>query len=568
MDIRFLLAFVLGLGGALALGLSLAPISNAAVTPTDPGGFGQTQIPGTEVTQPVGQVSSTEAIDAATRDPVAIDQAAKNPGLEQRARLVDGRWEVGLYAGEERVGLVMVDAESGAVTESWSGEQVAWKMARGYSGAFGRKLNAPYVFIPLCLIFLVGLIDWRRPWRLANLDLVLLLGFAISHIYFNRAEIGVSVPLAYPVLLYLLARMLAIGFRGPGRGAGIRPTWPTAWLIIALFFLVGFRVGLNVVDAGVADIGYASVVGADRILSGEEVYGNFPDDVSEGDTYGPFTYYAYAPFVAALPWSGEWDSLPAAHAAAIAFDLGSLALLYLLGCRIRPGPQGRRLGVILAFGWAAYPYTAFALMANSNDSLLALLLLAALALSARPVARGAVAALAVLAKFAPLVALPILARHGRSSLPRFGLGFLVVSVLVMAQTVLGPGLKVFYDRTLGYQAGRDSPFSIWGQVPELEPLRIAILAAVTILGLITLRWPRRPTTTQVAALVAALVIGTQLVATHWFYLYLVWFFPLVLIAFAAGQPSFSGAFRGVRPASSPARTSSPSHLRDSRSGPP
>ena len=37
-------------------------------------------------------------------------------------------------------------------------------MARGYSGAFGHALNSPFVFVPLCLIFLLGLFDWRR-WR-------------------------------------------------------------------------------------------------------------------------------------------------------------------------------------------------------------------------------------------------------------------------------------------------------------------------------------------------------------------------------------------------------------------
>ena len=38
----------------------------------------------------------------------------------------------------------------GAVLEQWTGPQVAWRMARGYEGAFGRKLNAPYMLVPLC----------------------------------------------------------------------------------------------------------------------------------------------------------------------------------------------------------------------------------------------------------------------------------------------------------------------------------------------------------------------------------------------------------------------------------
>lgn len=498
-------------------------------------------------------VTAQEAIAIARDDPVAIDQAAKNPDLERRARRVDDSWEVGLYSGEEKVGLVIVNAISGEIIESWTGYQVSWKMARGYSGAFGRALNAPYVFVPLTLIFLVGLIDWRRLRRMVNLDLLVLCAFAVSHFFFNRADIGVSVPLVYPVLLYLLARMLYLGFRRGRDPVGINPVWPTVALLIVTLFLVGFRVGLNVVNSGVADIGFASVVGADRISHGEEVYGNFPSAVSEGDTYGPVTYYAYLPFAFALPWSGEWDNLPAAHAASIAFDLGVLALLYLVGMRLRAGPEGRRLGTVLAFAWAAFPYTALVLCSNSNDSLVALLLLAAFLLAGRPALRGATMAAATLAKFAPLIMVPLLARlqgpiaeRGSERGPAhrwllYGVGFAVAAAIFLIQTLVGPGFELFYERTLGYQAGRDSPFSIWGQVPALEPLRILLVAATACTVLVSLRWPRRLTIPRAAAIGAALLIASQMATMHWFYLYIVWFFPLVLIALSGERVSLAGS---------------------------
>lgn len=490
-------------------------------------------------------ITAQEAIRIARGDPVARDQAAKNPDLERRARRVKGRWEVGLYSGDEKVGLVIVDAESGEVVESWSGYQVAWKMARGYTGAFGRKLNAPWVFVPLTLIFLVGLIDWRRRRNPVNLDLLALVAFGLSHFFFNRADIGVSVPLVYPVLGYLAARMLWLGLRGGGLGGGLNPVWPTAVMLIVALFLVGFRVGLNIVDSGVVDIGYASVVGADRITDGDEVYGNFPADVSGGDTYGPFTYYTYVPFRLIFGFSGEWDTLPAAHAAAIAFDLGTLALLFLLGTRMRAGPAGRRLGVVFGFAWAAYPYTALALMTNTNDALVALLIVAAFLAASRPVLRGAAAAAAALAKFAPLITLPVLLRLGPPGAKRrlaFVASFVVVAALLAAQTLAGPGLEVFYERTLAYQAGRDSPFSIWGQAPSLKPLRIALIFGVAALALLCLFRPRRLTLPRAAALCAALLIGTQLVAMHWFYLYIAWFYPLVLIALSGERLSLAGAF--------------------------
>ncbi|HEX8959246.1 MAG TPA: hypothetical protein VF770_05440, partial [Solirubrobacterales bacterium] len=454
-------------------------------------------------------------------------------------------------------------------TTVWHGYQATWEMARGYPGAFGHSLNLPYVFLPICALFLVGLLDWRRPWRVASLDLLVLLGFGVSNFFFNRAEIGASVPLQYPVLVYLLARALWIGLRG--RGEGIRPVWPASWLLIAALFLIGFRAGLDVADSGVIDVGYAGVVGADRISHGEPLYGNFPKDVSQGDTYGPVSYLAYVPFEAVWPWHGRWDDLPAAHAAALFFDLATFGLLILLGLRIRPGPPGRKLAATLAFGWAAYPYTAYALESNSNDTLVAALLVATLLVLARPAARGATLALATFTKFAPLALAPMLVTYKRGwpagpvagvgcppgaaicsgqrdgvgirdeALPSadsaqaedtpprhhprerrrgwtsigpsagaiavFTLAFLGVSALVMLWPAIDPGLGTFWQRTIVYQANRESPFSIWGQVPSLEPLRIAILAGTGLSAIAFAFFPRRKNLVQVAALSATLLIG-------------------------------------------------------------
>ncbi len=365
-----------------------------------------------------------------------------------------------------------------------------------------------------------------------------------------------------------MARALWVGFRG--RGEGLAPVWPAAWLLIAALFLIGLRTGLDLADSGVIDVGYASEVGASRIANGKPIYGNFPKDVSLGDTYGPVNYLAYVPFERIWPWSGSWNDLPAAHGAAVFFDLATFALLIFLGMRIRPGPAGKKLAATLAFGWAAYPYTAFALESNSNDTLVALLLVATLLVLARPVARGAMAALATLTKFAPVVLVPMLAtyrdersgdgsarragpvtgrapaggaaapfsgpspRHPRAgrfrSIATFVLAFALASAAVLTWPAVDPGLHTVYERTIAYQAGRDSPFSIWGQVPSLEPLRIALLVAMGALSLLLAFRPRRKSLVQVAALGAGLLIALQLTMHHWFYLYIVWFYPLLLVA--------------------------------------
>jgi hypothetical protein len=231
-----------------------------------------------------------------------------------------------------------VDDKTGAVTEAWTGPQVAWKMARGGSGAFGgREINKPLVWIGLCLVFLVGLADLRRPLSLRNLDLLALLSFSISLRFFNEGDIFTSVPLAYPPLLYVIARMTWIG--GTSRVRPSRPVWPVWILVAATVFLAGFRIGLNVETSNVIDVGYAGVIGAHRIVNGQSPYGHFPvqDDLKpcgpadaegeireriqtngrcessndRGDTYGPVSYVSYIPGYLLFGWTGKWDKLPA-----------------------------------------------------------------------------------------------------------------------------------------------------------------------------------------------------------------------------------------------------------------
>ena len=136
-----------------------------------------------------------------------------------------GAWEAGVWwdeAGQIAKGLV--DDASGRVTEAWTGPQVAWTMARGYEGAFGGdELERLPVWLGFCALFLLGLADLRRPLSLRNLDLLVLLSFSVSLWYFNRGDIFTSVPLVYPPLVYLLARMLWVGFRGR-TASGSRPS--------------------------------------------------------------------------------------------------------------------------------------------------------------------------------------------------------------------------------------------------------------------------------------------------------------------------------------------------------
>ncbi len=533
-------------GTALALccvaALLLAPAASASAADSQAVAPSATS-PDSARSTPKHELTQREATELARADPTIAEALAEHPGATSRARgYARNRWQVNFYADGDEIARAEINDRAGKVIEAWTGDKVAWQMARGVPGAFGRKINAVYVWVPLMVLFFCGLVDWRRPRRLVNLDLLVLLSFSVSQYFFNRGEIDISVPLAYPVLVYLLVRMLAAAFvprlREPHRPW--RPSLPISWLALALVFLCTFRIAMNVIDSNVIDVGYSGVVGADLVAGGETPYGNFPKDNPNGDTYGPVNYYAYLPAEQALPFKGKWDDLPAAHLAAVLFDLATIGGLLLLGRRLRGGRAGTELGVALAFAWAAYPYSLYVMNSNSNDSLVAALLVFTLLVAARPATRGLLLALASATKFAPIALAPLFAGYESGATKRRYAGVLVFAVamlltlaVVSAPLVASSGLEKFWDRTVGFQLGRGSPFSIWGQYSSLEWLQTVCKVAAAGLALAVAFVPRRKSPVVLATLGAAVLIALQLTLTHWFYLYIVWWLPFVLVALLA-----------------------------------
>jgi hypothetical protein len=482
-------------------------------------------------------------------------------------------WSVDVF--DERAGQTAtgrVDDATGVVTEAWTGPQVAWRMARGYPGAFGgRELERPVVWLSFCFIFLLGLVDFRRLLSVRNLDLVVLLSFSVSLWFFNRGDIFTSVPLAYVPLLYLLVRMVWSARRGPAQGGA--PLWPVWLLAAGTVFLAGFRVGLNLRSSNVIDVGYAGVIGAHRIAHGEMPYGHMPLEAGRkacgpadaegrvreriqtdgrcesanerGDTYGPVAYEAYVPAYAVLGWGGKWDKLPTAHATALAFDLLTLLGLLLVGFRF----GGSRLAATLTFAWTAFPFTQYVSNSNTNDTIMPALLVFGFWLVTSPWARGVFVGLAGWTKFAALLLVPLWASYegatGRlSTKARFAAGFLVATLAAFSILLLEPdplhAARVFWDRTFGWQVGRDSPFSIWGWgqyhadgIPDLGWLQTVAIVLFVVGSIAVYFVPRRKNAFQLAALTAAVLIGFELTLTHWFYLYIPWFLPFVAYAVLA-----------------------------------
>jgi Glycosyltransferase family 87 len=540
----------LALLAAVALAVAAAP-AGATVAGDDPveqspfGGQLHPPLvkPASQHRPPPGfSLSAAEAIAIASRTAVVRSELAESPGATPTAYLRGGRWQVNYSDSGSVVAEVIIDGRSGAVDEAWRDFQVETPLARGYSGAIAQKVNAPYVWLALCALLLVPFFDPRRPWRLLHVDLIVLLGLGISLFFFNRAEITPSVLLTYPVLGYFLVRMLVAGLWPREREGPLVPWVPIRWLAVAVVVLAAGRIALNLVDSHVIDIGVAGVVGADRIGDGQPLYeGGFSLGLDlHGDVYGPFNYLAYLPFEQIFPWDGVWDAdVPAAHAAAIFFDLACVVGLWVLGRGLREGEQGRALGWALAFAWVACPWTLYTMNANANDGLIAALGIGSLIALRSPPARGALVALAAAAKFGSAALAPLFAtadgeRRGRQAL-WFTIAFALVGAAAFLPFVPDWGLREMYDRTLGYQAARGSPFSIWGQAPSLEWLQPLVRIAVGALAIGVAFYPRRKSVLQIAALAAAVTIGVQLTASHWFYFYVVWFLPFVLVAVFSGQ---------------------------------
>jgi hypothetical protein len=486
-------------------------------------------------------------------------------------------WDVKVWSGPAgEIATGRVDDTTGIVTEAWTGPQVAWRMARGGPGAFGgKKINSLGVWLAFCAVFLIGLADLRRPLSLRNLDLLALLSFSVSLWYFNHGRIFTSVPLVYPGLAYLLGRMLWIGIRDRPPPIS-RPFWPVWVLAAATVFLCGFKVGLNVRDSNVIDVGYAGPIGAQRIVHGQSPYGHFPveEDLKtcgpadregeirariqtngrcesanpNGDTYGPMSYIAYIPGYAIFGWGGQWDDLPASHFTAIAFDLLCVLGLALAGRRF----GGNRLGVTLAFAWAAYPFTQYASMSNTNDAIMPAFLIWGFWLCTSAWARGVFVGLASWTKFAALLVAPLWAtypefRKSRRTALMFAGGFAIATVASFWVLLLEPNVlhaaRVFWDRTIPPQVNRQSPFSLWdwrqyhAGLPDLHWLQ-RVLQVLLVAGAAAAAFlPRRKSPLQLAALTGAILIGFELVLTHWFYLYLPWFFAFAAYAVLAAEPS-------------------------------
>jgi Glycosyltransferase family 87 len=448
--------------------------------------------------------------------------------------LVRTHYEIDFYYHGKLIADQIV-GRAGRLGPTYTGALILGLYARGgYSPIF----DTLWVQVAFTLMFLLPLLFLRgRSW-LDRFDIAVFVTFGLSYALFDHSHVESSVWLFYPPLVYLMVRMLVRGMRARSSSGRLEVRLPTAVMIVGLLALIAGRIYVTLEPPNVLDVGTASVLGAYKILHGQSIYYY---SLGHPDTYGPIAYLLYVPFE--LIWKGSWAYLPAARAATIAFDLLTIAGLIAFGMRFRRGREGRRLGLLLAWLWAACPWSLLGMSKSTNDGMVALLVVLVMLVLTSPVKRGVLIGLGAASKFFPAALLPLVAvgrgTEDRSAVRKVLAAFVIVTGVSFAVLLPPGGIQEVWQHTLGYQLTRTDIFSLWALHPTLAPIKVALeVGAVALAVLVGFR-PRGPrTVAQVAALGAAVTIALQLPALHWFYLYIVWFLPLVLIAvFATDAPA-------------------------------
>jgi hypothetical protein len=410
-----------------------------------------------------------------------------------------------------------------------------WFTPAVVGGAF--TLHPLLFAVPSAACFVLGLLDWRRPWRVEHLDLLALAGFFPVAMLLSDDLSQAGLWLAAVCLGWLFSRMLGAAF-GMWPMPELRPSINSRWLGLAILILLLVRIG-SITRGNISDVGQASSLGAWRVLHGLHLYGavSWPGPgglrIYRPDSYGPFAYYAYIPFVAIFP---PVPALVATLLPAVCFDALTIAGLHKLGRRL----GGRPLAHAFVFAYLLYPFTDLSLMAQTNDALIAALCVWTIAIAAeRPAARGLLMAAAALTKFLPaLLALQFLGiRTGRS---RYVLTLVASLAAMLAWPLITSGPTQFLDSTAAYQLiqrGGGIQFSIWTSMPHVAVVARPVLAAALVLvALAPMARPPVQDPRQHAALAAALLIGAQLLLGYWFYSYLTWCYPLLIIAIIQARP--------------------------------
>jgi len=466
---------------------------------------------------------------------VAIHAALANPGTAQAlagshwnrvsASPLDGELErVDFWDSSQIQVGVAVDAHRQVVQEqNFSHEPVPYGDWLAYQ---------PALLIGLSILFL--LVTVVLPWRrMRNLDALAALSFVLPVVLFQHRYLDPSLLAAGPGLLYLAARCAWRGLGPATEPAPSRPlltalarrpggTGRIRWLRVTLGVVALIFVMIGVSSPLAVDVTYAVMEGATTLIHGALPYGHMPTGILHGDTYPILSYALYTPLVAVAA------ALIAAWAA----------------WRAAAGRRGRgrtteseEAGLRAALAVLAFPAVMITASTGTTDVVLASMLGIVLLLWRRPAAAAATLAVAGWFKLAPFALVPVLLASLRGRRLVGALGALAaVSTVVLVLVVVVGGIHGPREmaHAVAYQFTRGSVQSMWSALGIEWAQPIAQAAVLGLIVAVTVRMWQEPGLAadegRVAAVSASVLIGIQLAANYWAFLYLAWVVPLLSVS--------------------------------------
>ncbi len=424
----------------------------------------------------------------------------------------------------------------------------------------------PSVLIGLAVLFaMMTLVVPLR--RIRNLDVAALLSFLAPVVLLQQRYVDASVISAVPGMSYLALRCAWAALGPPPQPAGSTPLYlqlTARWqdaerlrvlrLTLGALALVFLLVGVS--SPGAVDVAYAVMEGATKLLHGVLPYGHMPGDVVHGDTYPILSYLLYTPLAAISPVGSTWDSVDLALGAAVLAALSAAGAAFCFAA----GPRRRRAkrsaaaeahGLRTAIAWLSFPPLLIAVSTGTSDVILGAMLVFAIVLWRRPAASTAVLAAAGWFKLAPFALLPLWLAplRGRRLVAAIAaIAGVCTAMLAVLVGVGGTGGLAAMARAMGYQFQRGSPQSPWAALglSAIQPLgQAAVLALIAGACVRLRRDPGLATPERMAALAAAVLLGLQLAADYWAFLYLAWIVPLIALSVLADAAPVAAAYRAA-----------------------
>jgi hypothetical protein len=495
-------------------------------------------------------VAPRAALDLALRDHASSSMLHKLHWTRTDVSPVDGRYELlGFYNGPRLVATVGISPSRGVVDTL---DLTRAKYTYGSNIAHDHRVLALLV-----IVFVLMTAVWPL-WRLRNLDVLVAASSVLSIVLYDQWTLDRMVLASYPAMIYLAGRCAwrALGPQtSPSASVPLYERLTARWaprqqvrllrLVAAAFGLVIAMVGLS--SLHVIDVGYAVMEGATAITHGLLPYGHV-GDVLHGDTYPIGSYLLYVPFAWLSPVHDQWDDADFTLVVAVVAAL--LAAKGLAGAARRSaGPRkpvrastDELAGLRAAIAWLTFPPLLVTVSTGTTDVVLGALLLGAVLLWRRPMASTTILAIGGWFKLVPVVLLPLwLARLRGRSLVRALACVAVLSVAMLAGMIAlgGPSAVAAMVHSIGFQATRRSPHVLWtmiGSVP-LQQLAQAMTFALIAGAAVRLRRDAALAAdrARIAALCGAVLLGVQISANYWAFMYLVWIFPFLALSVLGGD---------------------------------